>query len=443
MLDTAINPMLDDDDEVTTEVVNPMLEDEEVSVPAANAGRFTGLRLPERPVAVAPVQPEAPVKMTQARAPVVAAPTVEVTTAKKKPHRLGGPVVKPENIGKEGYDSLGRKKTGSPRFKPTENDALFCAHLAKWRVAYADDMGDLAFAEQLPMNPETGAPVLLKERAVTKRLERLRAKGYVATRNDKRGNVAWGATLDGVDLAQSYGLLANANDAHPKIFTDMGWIGSDHFLQISRVAARFASPAGLFKDTLGIGPVEQSAMLSEHQVGSAFARATDRWAALKKDGRELDYPAFRESVLATAQKKVAEGRLAWNEMLAAYPMLWMLGNYGEEKQAHPVDLIINREAQRTGPHSESIAVEVELSIKLADDYVSLLRSFAKELSTLAVFGHVVYFVPTNKTGRDIEKMLRAVDRSEDLGLFDSGRFLVLPIYNRDGSNLELRRKFGD
>ncbi len=32
MLDTAINPMLDDDDEVTTEVVNPMLEDEEVSV---------------------------------------------------------------------------------------------------------------------------------------------------------------------------------------------------------------------------------------------------------------------------------------------------------------------------------------------------------------------------------------------------------------------------
>ncbi|MDQ1130908.1 hypothetical protein [Microbacterium sp. SORGH_AS_0888] len=443
MLDTAINPMLDDDDEVTTEVVNPMLEDEEVSEPVGSTGRFTGLRLPTRPDVAAPVKPEAPVKVVREQPRVVAAPSLTVPAPKKKPHRLGGPVVKPENIGKEGYDSLGRKKTGSPRFKPTELDALFLAHLAKFRVAYAEDLAELAYAKVLPMNAATATPTLLSERAVTKRLERLRAKGYVGTKNDKRGKTVWGATQDGVEVARSFGLLAHENDAHPKSFTDMGWSPSDHFLQISRIAARFASPAGMFQDTLNVGPVDHSALVAEHQIGSAFARATDRWRALKGEGRELDYPAFRESVLAAAQKKVAEGRLAWNEMLAAYPVLWMIGNYGEEKQAHPCDFIVNREAQRTGRDSESIAVEVELSIKSWDEYVALLRSFAKELSTLAVFGYVAYLVPTNKTGRDIEKMLRAVDRSEDLGLFDSGRFLVLPIYNRDGSNLELRRKLGD
>ncbi|MEQ6896230.1 hypothetical protein [Microbacterium sp. KR10-403] len=430
----VVNPMLEDDDETSTDIANPMLEDDGVEEVVALSGRFAGLKL-------AQPDPVAPTKV--AEKPVAKTPVTQPT--KKKPHRLGGPVVKPENIGKPGYDKLGRKITGSPRRRLTEKDGLILAFLAKTRVAYDQDLAELFMAEPTPMKPVSS---VLSTKTMSERLKRLRAMGYVETSRDKRGGTIWGTNSSGVAAARNFGHLQLEEEEHGASFKQIGWSVSDHFLMISRVAARFASPMGYFEDSLGVGPVPLSSMLNEHQLNSAWARGTQEILNLKKEGKETDYPGFRDARLSKALAEVQAGRLSWSNMIEANPLLWTLGDYGDsDKQKLEPDLVIDMEADRTTGSSRSILVEVELTKKPWDVYETRLASFARELSTLSVYGQIVYFVPGRADGKPdkIEQVLRDVDRYKDYGLFESNRFKVLPLFNRDGSAIRLGagRKLGE
>lgn len=420
---------------------NPFLEeDEEDALPPAQTFR---LKLPSNPFLEDDDEDDAPAVASQPTPEPVVLPTPVPPTPKRS-----GPVVKPEFAGKPGYDSLGRRKTrraGSK--KPTEKDAIVLAHLAKFRVAYEEDLAELALAAP---SFEEGAPKTNSPRTLQNRLYRLKKLGYVETTRDKRGRRVWGSTADAVSVAQSWGILTREGEEHPESWKKIGYSYSDHFLMIARVAAQFVSPTGFFRETLGLEPVAPSSLLAEHELRQAWKVGTEELLKLKQQQKSTDYPSFRQAALKRSMTAVSEGRLSWSSMLTAEPMLWTIGSYGESGsdrnlQAHLPDLIVNREEQRTGSMSESILVEVELNAKPWKEYEALLRGFAQELSTCAVIGHVVYFVPGKKDGTPgpVERLLRDVDAAGGLGLFASGRFHCVPLFERDGSPIKQRRLIGE
>jgi hypothetical protein len=432
MIDAVSNPMLEDDDELTETVTNPMLEEDDEPRTTPPSGRFVGLRLPNRPVPVAVPESTNP-------APTLAPESRPGATAQRVPadtrKRLNGPVVKAENLGKEGYDSLGRRIVRRARREHvTEKDARKLAFVAMSGVTTAEAVSLIQFAKATGFQSEERQ--LPAVGTVTNRFWKLARMGHLNAWMVNR-NIVWTITEAGIAAAQEHGYLLDEL-ATPKDLSGYKERSVQHMLSVSMAMAKFVSPAGLMRETLQIEPVPLEAILTEPFIKRAQARLEAEVFARKQAGEDITYGAERKRLLREARTAIKEGRLTWAMFMEAYPELWTLGQPAGSKALpqHDADFIVALEQGRSTAESRSILVEVELSKKPWDDYVALLHTFQREVIDPAVIERVVY--QTNIPS--LEDTLRAVDAKEGLGLFDSGRLVVSQLTDRWGNRLKYKQK---
>lgn len=422
----VFNPMLEDDEEVTASVSNPMLEDDEenhvaADVPAERPSRFGNLRLPqaERATSVpATERIQVPLKEQDTR------------------QRFTGAVSKPENIGKPGFDSLGRRIVKrAPRARATAKDAVKLAFIAISGVATDEAISMLQFADKTGYQGANDQLVSVK--TVARRLWQLNKMGYVHAWS-VNGRFVWTITEAGLAAAQSFGYLLDEL-ATPKDIS--GWTARSvqHKLSISMAMAHFVSPAGLLKESLGIDPVSLDDLIGEAHIVRAQDEIEKDVFSRRNAHENITYGSERARIIREARERIGKGRLAWSDFMDSYPELWTIGQPPMDGARvlgkHDPDFAVSREAGR-GEHSRSILVEVELSKKKRPQYEELLRTFQREVIDPVVYERIVYF--TNIPS--LETTLRSIDEAERFGLFASGRLVVLPLTGRDGSGIRYKQK---
>ena len=426
----VFNPMLEDDEEVVETVSNPMLEDDEettasasrpVTATAAAAPRFAPIRLPQRAV-------EAPARVEQ-----VTRPTPAVEDNRK---RLSGPVGKPENVGKEGFDSLGRRIVKrAPRARATEKDALNLAFIAVSGVTTDEAMSLLQVAKQTGFQKTGGS--LVTPGTVARRMWQLSRMGYVHAWQ-VNNKFVWTITEEGIVAAQAHGYLQD-DLATPKDISGLKARSVQHKLSISMAMAHFLSPANLLKDALGLEAVGLDSIIGEAHILRAQEEIEQDVFKRSNAHENVTYGSERARIIREARVRIREGRLSWGSLMEAHPELWTIGQPPTDGAKvlgkHDPDFAVSLETGR-GEESRSILVEVELSKKKRPQYEELLRTFQREVIDPVIYERVVYF--TNIPS--LEATLRDIDESNGFGLFASGRLVVLPLTGRNGSTIRYKQK---
>lgn len=431
MTDTLINPMLEDDDEVTTTVVNPMLEDEDERTPEVSATRFRKIQLPtRRPVEVAP-EPQTVKVQEEPEEPVA----VRVDPQTRK--RVAPAVIKPENIGKEGYDALGRRIVPRAlRRHATKKDAKKLAFIAIAGAATASTISRIEFAEKTGYQESEG--VLVSAGTVTNRLWELAKMGYVDAWLVNRSFV-WTITEDGIAAAQGYGYLID-DIVTPKDLN--GWLprSVQHVLAVGVAMAMFLSPVGEMREALGIEPVSLGDIVSEPHIKRGQADLEADVYRRRKAGEDVTYGAERKRLIREARENIRAGRLSWDFFMEAYPELWTTGQPStpgsKAMGQHDPDFAIALLSARVGERSAAKCVEVEITKKSFPDYERILSTMHPELLDPVVYESYVYIT----TIPSLEETLRAVDAKLGLGLFDSGRLVVMTLTDRDGNPARFEQK---
>jgi hypothetical protein len=215
---------------------------------------------------------------------------------------------------------------------------------------------------------------------------------------------------------------------------------ASHYQMIAHVAAQFASPAGFFRDSLGIEPVGIDGVISEHEMRIAYEKVAAKLKERKESGESGDFGVWRNGAMAAAIEAVSKGRIDWPDITAALPALLTLGEPVVEKMVtkavHQPDLAVILDGDRSDPRAKNLLVEVELNPKSWDAYEEILRTYDAELNRGFVYSRVVYFTIGNR----VETILRKVDRKAKTGLFETGRLVVLPLTHRDNSPVRFEKR---
>lgn len=215
---------------------------------------------------------------------------------------------------------------------------------------------------------------------------------------------------------------------------------ANHYQMIAHVAAQFASPKGFFRESLGIEPVGINGVISEHEMRAAYEPIKQKLKNRKAKGESGDFGMWRRGAIKHTLTLAKEGRLSLSDLTEAYPALLTLGEPEVEesrtKAVHQPDLAVILDSERKGTESQNLLVEVELNKKSWDAYSEILHTYAAELKHSFVYSKIVYFT----IGSQVETLLRKVDKKENLGLFESGRLVVLPILHRDGAPVRFSKR---
>lgn len=409
--DTAVNPLLEDDDE--EELVAPLrlrLPNQSPSL----AGGVARSKTRTEPTAAAVVAPsEKPIEVKA------------VGVAQREPQ-----------FGEPGYGK-GRKfpnRVGTPRARVTDKDEVLLAFLGKLQVARADALTQLLMAEKAPNG--RGSKNIVAISTVEARLEKLKKLGMVESFFRPGLEPVWSVTEHGGAFAQIRGYLTSDGEWNPKTAADIKSNDMTHRLAVSHVAAQLTSPRGYFKELLKLNPVPFENLISEYALrrwktvihNDLRAIDAERGAPVMKSG------GYRTERLRKAVNEVEAGLIEWEDLLEFYPDLWTLGEAdktaaeGYVRSEHYPDLVVSREAGRTGEKSKSFFVEVELNKKSQDVYEKILRTYANEFEHGLVYCRVLYF--TNST--EVKNLITKVDKRHSFGLLKSGRLVFAPIKARDG-----------
>ena len=321
-------------------------------------------------------------------------------------------------------------RKGSPRARITERDIPVVYFLGHFPGADVEACSVLNTAKRMKFGSQQVGGGLTSVVTTQNRLEKLRKLGVVERyRHPVTGTFSYGLTGAGFAAARDYGLnMDSGRTLHGISISRLA-----HYRTIALVAAKFASPAGYFKETLGINPVRLEHLISENRMRAAYEPAKEELAARKKDGKTHDFGKWRADKLGAAKDEVTAGQLHMAELIDAYPVLLTLGQpQGEEVIAKPVhqpDLAIYRDENRAdNQYSLNIMVEVELSKKDRPEYTRILATIAAELKDPLIYSRCIYFA----IGPQVEVILRQLDAANNFKLFESGKLEVVAITDRNG-----------
>ena len=409
-------------------ITNPMLEDDDDETQQTPAAGRSVLTLPRRPVGTTPTVHSIPTKPVGPNSP------------SREPR-----------FGEVGYrKGVPNTRRGTPRARVTEGNALYLAFGAVFPGADSEAYSVLSFTRPSPVSKGGELPTIT---GTEKRLDKLKRLGMMESfRREGSKIVHWGVTDKGIAAAREFGYLQEESAPARDGIRGMSYERLNHYRLIAHVAAQFASPSGFFAQAtptvpgevvLGVPAVSLEHLISEAQVRRDQKPIADRLFELKKAGAGSgDFGQWRDSTIQKACKEVAGGQLGWADFVECYPAIRTLGQpqstdqNAQVKSSHWPDLVVSREAGRTGREGRSIVVEVELSRKSWTEYEQILRTYAREFADPVVYEQVVYFTVNDQ----IETLMRKVDTKYGFHLFESGRLKVKRIRNREGELVELKRR---
>jgi len=366
----------------------------------------------------------APVKVTLPVVRPVVAPAVKVAEAplpvKQAPVRNGSNLVKKGQKNPHGATNPERV---------TEVDARMLAHLGQFRCADEHTLSQLQLARYNP-GTRTSGTKLMAEGTVVSRLKKLKRLGMVtAFKNPVNSKKLWQATDAGIAAARGFGFLERDDAVAWGGADSMGFALISHYDAISLVAALLVSPLSPYKEIVGEVSVDE--LISETEIRRAQKPIAQRlFEEGKSKGDKQSFGDWRAKKLAEVLDAVRRKDLDVADVLDFYPELWTLGQPKGDlpvKETHWPDLVISREDGRTTPRSQSIGVEVELTLKNTADLVAILRTIALELEAPLVYGRFVYFGPAK-----VEKKLRKLDAIHGFKLFESGKLTFVPLTDGAG-----------
>lgn len=320
----------------------------------------------------------------------------------------------------------------------TDIDARLYAHLGAFRAATVQTLSLLVWAR---FNPKTRkhSDKLMSPATVADRLKKGKRLGMVTKfKNPITGQHLWTVTDRGIAAARSFGYLQRDDSVSWGGAEGMGITHIDHYAAISYIAAKIVSPKGFYRDIFG--EVTADDLVSEGEVRRAQKPIKDQLFAESKTGKKRSFGEWRSLRIDEILGDLRAGKLRVADVLDFYPELWTIGQPDGEhpvKNTHWPDLVVSRERGRTKAASESIAVELERTIKPTAELAAILRTVKLELDTPLVYGRFVYVGPEN-----VERKLRKIDEDLGLGLFDSGRFFFIALTDEEGKPLFSRTTVG-
>ncbi|ROS77944.1 protein involved in plasmid replication-relaxation [Curtobacterium sp. PhB130] len=340
------------------------------------------------------------------------------------------------NFGEPGF---GKGKTnarkGTPRARITELDARLLAFIGHFPGSDTEALSLLNIAQASNLGNPSGS--ITSVTTTERRLAKLKKLGAVERyRQSTTGAQCYSLTGLGFSAARDYGY----NMDHGRSLSGIAESRLTHYRMIALVAAQLASPAGFFRDSLGIEPVELEQLISENAMRAAYEPIKADLAAAKKDGKSADFGKWRAEKLAAAVGEVKEERIAWSDLVEVFPVLWTLGHPQRDgtkaKPVHQPDLAVNLDADRADHFATNLFVEIELSRKDWDEYDRILATFAAELARPYIYRRGVYFV----IGTQVETLLKKIDEAGGYNLISSGKLIVRPLTHRDGSLVAQKKR---
>lgn len=342
----------------------------------------------------------------------------------------------PTAFGEPGYrkgESNPRK--GTPRARITDADARILAFLGHFPAADAEALSLLNIAQSTNFGTTGGS--ITSVATTERRLAKLIKLGAVRKeRQPATGIYSYGVEEKGFAAAREYGYDMD----HARSLVGISYSRLTHYRMIALVAAQLASPAGFFRDSLGIEPVELEQLISENDMRAGYEPVRQLLKERKDKKLTHDFGAWREKKLADTLKMLNEGRLDWQDLIEAHPVLLTLGQPQKDgtraKPVHQPDIAVNLDTNRENHWANSILIEVELSKKDRDEYTRILATLRAELDKPYIYRRAVYFT----IGTQVEKILRQIDTDENFKLFESGKLTVLPLTHRDGSLVAQKKR---
>lgn len=330
---------------------------------------------------------------------------------------------------------ISRTHRGTPRARITDADSLFLRFAGMLPCADAEAFSLLRNSTPTNLNPVPAGLLSIKgAEAILRKLHKVEAVDRF--RHAGTGITSYGLSRNGFGYARGFGYELE----HGATMNGISLERLSHYRLIAHVAAMFASPAGFFEDSLGVGPVSLDQIITEHAMRGAFEPVKQGLAQRKKDGKTSDFGAWRKAKLDQAIQAMRDHKLAPADLIEAHPVLLTLGMPTVEgvkgKAVYQPDLAINLDQERTGGKSNNLLVEIELTRKSFEAYDTILRTIDAETKAPYVYSRAVYFT----IGSSVENLLRKVDAAGEFDLFKSGRLTVLPITHRDGTPVQLNRR---
>lgn len=319
------------------------------------------------------------------------------------------------------------------RERITETDAIYLGFLAHFPGADTEALSYLTTAQENPFGAEVGK--LTSPLSVLRRMQKLQRMGAIQRYTNPITGMSHYGILDlGIEAASIYGY----DTAHARGIDGLSLARLNHYQKIALVAAQFASPVGVFRDSLGIEPVAIDQLVSENTMRAHYEYVHQMVKSQRANGAgDGEFSTQRLNTLKKASEQVQKGELDPSQMLTMFPMLWTVANSRAEvesrrvKALHQPDLAIrldDHSRTNASPKAQNLLVEVELSAKTPADYEAILKTLHKELKLNAVYKRAIYFVGSKAISNAIER----ADRAAESNLIGSGRLMILPITGRDG-----------
>lgn len=242
------------------------------------------------------------------------------------------------------------------------------------------------------------------------------------------GKNLYGATPYGAQFAReaaSGAIMLSQLDGQSKHFLS-------HNMQVANVAAQLASPAGMFRESLGIDPVPVSQLYPEPYIRKCFG-------TIKKRGG--DWGEGRVKVIDEALELIQEGMLIqspsdlWRQFPNLLTVSWPKTMRDENAKAYKYpDLACL--APTIDGEQVGMAIEVELSEKAFSDYLGIVSLYALEMRKSPMYSKLLYF--TDKPA--VEKLLRRADKSLGTRLFEQDKIAVMRLKNPSGKLVQSTRR---
>ena len=147
--------------------------------------------------------------------------------------------------------------------------------------------------------------------------------------------------------------------------------------------------------------------------------------------------------MSEAGRTVSTGELDPSDILKINPALLNIGYPKRQglnlKNIHTGDFAINydkTEPRTGGNRSKNILVEVELTTKSYAEYLATLQTLAIELRNGLIFDKTIYFT----VGKKVPNLMKKIDRNHEIGIFDTGKLIVLPLTDPYGELVKPKRR---
>ncbi|MDF2559482.1 MAG: hypothetical protein K0R99_928 [Microbacterium sp.] len=321
---------------------------------------------------------------------------------------------------------------GTPRARLTPIDEYYMVYIKTLTGASAEALSMIRERNETNLDLVVGGFPTIK--SIENRMRKLKKLGMVfAERHIGTGVTSYSLTPLGIDALESAGY--DIDDADTLIGATLERL--HHYKNISQVGAMFA--AGLFEDSLDVGPVPIENLVSEKAMRGASAPLKAELRKLRAEGQPGDWGPRRELELQRATLR-AQKTGDWTQFVRTNPAVLTLpiaASAGKKfKGVYEPDLAVILDDARTGAKARNLLVEIELSKKSEPAYHAIFKTLEAEFAKPLVYSGAVFMV----IGEMVANRIRKVNAEGKYGLIESGQVQILPITHRDGTPLPAPRR---